>query len=73
MYPKSLHIMTVLGGSPANHPHVILLCADTTAGGMWSPLTLAVEVAVAYSLFSIQTNFPSDILSLGSHVFKKIV
>lgn len=69
------HIVIVLGGSPAKNPPnppLILLCADTTVGGMWSPLTLTALVAVTFSIFS-PGSFPSDVLSIGSHVFRKIV
>ena len=72
MYPKSLHIMIVSGGSPAKNPRLILSCANTTAGGMWSSLKLMSEVAVMFSLFA-PDSFSSDTLSLGSHVFRKIV
>jgi hypothetical protein len=48
------------------------LCANTTAGGAWSPVTLAAEVAVMFSLFS-PGSFRSDILSIGSLIFRKIV
>jgi hypothetical protein len=39
---------------------------------MWSPLTLTALVAVTFSIFS-PGSFPSDVLSIGSHVFRKIV
>ena len=71
MHPKSLHIVTVSGGSPVKNPPLILLCVNTTAEGMWSPLTLMAEVAVMFSLFS-PDSFPSDILSLGSHILGRL-